>query len=100
MKKQHQRKLNIYQVIEQSSSVYDRLKGNFIPEADRDAEKIIQTNLESWCQKIAKGDWQLFKKRLEWDSIALEEVQHFLGAVRLKDRQNLPDWAKILEEVV
>lgn len=108
MEKQDQRNFKICQIIEKSSSIFERLQGNFIPEVDPNAEKIIQKNLESWCQKVAKGDWQLFKKRLEWDDIELEEVRSFLGSVRLKacpepverNQQNLPEWAKILEEVI
>ena len=101
IKKEHQQqKLNICKVVEKSSSIFERLQGNFVPEASKNNEEIIQKNLEYWCQKIAKGDWQLFKKRLEWDGIELEEVRQFLGSVRLKNQQNLPDWVIFLQEVV
>ncbi|NEQ07033.1 MAG: DUF4135 domain-containing protein, partial [Moorea sp. SIO4E2] len=99
-KKQHDQKINICKIVEKASSIFERLQGNFIPETSQDNEKIIQKNLEYWCQKIAKGDWQLFNKRLEWDNIKLKEVQQFLGNVSVKNQQNLPDWAKILKEVV
>jgi type 2 lantibiotic biosynthesis protein LanM len=99
-KQQQPQEFNICKVIEKSSSIFERLQGKFIPESSKDNEEIIKKNLEAWCQKIAKGDWQIFKQRLEGDGIEFEEARKSLGSVRLKDRQNLPDWAKILEEVV
>lgn len=96
----HPRELNICNVIEKSSSIFERLHGDFIPEPSEDSEEIIQKKLESWCQKIAEGDWQGFKKRWEWDRLEIEEIKQFLGYVRLKNKHKLPDWAKILQDVV
>lgn len=93
-------KLNVSQIVAKSSPLFERLQGNFIPETSPNNEEIIKKNLESWCQKIAQGDWKRFRKRWEWDGLNLEYVRQFLGEVRLKNSQKLPDWAILIDEVI
>ncbi len=97
---QQHKEFNVYQVVEKASSIFERLEGNFIPEADAENEYAIKKRLQEWCQKIAQGDWALFQKRLKWDNIELEEVRQVLGSVYLESPQNLPDWANFLQEVL
>lgn len=92
--------VNILKVTEKASSVFERLNGNFFPEAIDEYEKLIDKRLEKWCKKIAKGDWELFKKRFDWDEVEFDKVKQLLGSVRLKNQQELPEWANLLQEVL
>lgn len=92
--------LGIYKIVAKSSSIFERLNGNFVAENSAEDEEIIKSRLEKWCQNIAKGDWELFQKRFDWDGIELDNIQQLLGSVNLKDKQELPEWANLLQEVL
>ncbi|GET35399.1 type 2 lanthipeptide synthetase LanM family protein [Microseira wollei] len=92
--------LNIIYILEKSSSIWERLNGKYLPKMNAECEKIGQKRIEDWCEKIAKGNWEIFKKRWEWDGIELDIIQQLLGAVSLENRQKLPGWANILQEVL
>jgi type 2 lantibiotic biosynthesis protein LanM len=47
----------------------------------------ITQHLENWCQIVAQGDWEVFRKRLQWDGIDIE-------------KETLPDWAATLKVVI
>jgi type 2 lantibiotic biosynthesis protein LanM len=57
------------------------------------------TRLERWCETIARGDRQLFRRRLSWDSWDEDVVLRALEGARLRDGEPLPDWADMLVEV-
>jgi lantibiotic modifying enzyme len=59
----------------------------------------INPYLENWCQVVAQGDWDVFRKRLQWDGIELDTYSS-LNSVPTTQGQPLPDWATALKEII
>ncbi|MBW4511287.1 MAG: type 2 lantipeptide synthetase LanM family protein [Scytonematopsis contorta HA4267-MV1] len=65
-----------------------------------------QRRIDYWCKVVAKGDWKLFQKRIEWDGWTVERVFQELGTVavlespNIENQQALPTWATTLKEIV
>lgn len=95
-----ERELGVYQIVAKASSIFERLNGDFVGDNLAEDQEIIKNRLEKWCKKIAKGDWELFNKRFGWDLIELDNIQQFLGSVNLINREKLPEWATLLQEVL
>jgi type 2 lantibiotic biosynthesis protein LanM len=64
------------------------------------SDEIIQLRLERWCEVVAQGNWEVFRKRLQWDGLDLEAVRPRLGSVRAALGGRLPDWADTLHRIV
>ncbi len=89
-------------ILVKSTTLSERLSNDFLKNragCDQD-KKAIQERLDSWCQVVTKGDWEKFRKRLQWDEIELEFVASFLGEGCLQEGQALPDWVQTLKEIV
>jgi len=50
---------------ERASTLTERLGQATAPLTDEDDPTLVQRRLEQWCQVVAKGDWDAFRKRLE-----------------------------------
>jgi hypothetical protein len=79
--------LNIIYILEKSSSIWERLTGNYLPKLNAECEEIGKKRIENWCEKFAKGNWDNFKNRCDWDGIELDNIQQLLGVVYLKTRK-------------
>lgn len=86
--------------INQSSTLMERLSGVYVPEPEGTDETTTQRLLERWCQNVAKGDWDVFAKRLAWDGLTLEQARRLLGKVRLADHVEVPRWASTLRVIL
>lgn len=87
-------------IIAAASSLEERLGDDFLPTGNKETDEIVQTRLQTWCNIVARGHWDLFQKRLEWDGWTLEQVTSVLGGVRLREGAEWPQWAMTLEEVL
>ena len=92
--------VDIYKIVEKASSISERFNGDFLPDKIAENEDVIKNRLENWGKKIAKGDWELFQKRFDWDGIELGNIRQLLGSVNLKNKQELPEWVTLLQEVL
>ncbi len=90
------------QIVAQASTIFERLQDDrFIIDTTQNTDSEISDRiLEQWCQKIAQGDENKFQKRLSWQGWTLEKIKPYLGSVCLRDPQNLPDWAKTLNDII
>lgn len=83
-------------IVEQASTVTERLNGAFIPlEDDTGAGP---TRLAAWRLAVAEGDNARFARRLEWDGLNTDSASALLGRVALADDRPLPVWTEILAE--
>lgn len=87
-------------IIAAASSLEERLGDDFLPGKNEDGGEIVQARLQSWCNNVARGNWELFQKRLEWDGWTVEQVKPVLGRVSLREGAIWPHWARTLEEVL
>jgi type 2 lantibiotic biosynthesis protein LanM len=85
-------KPELVRIVEQASSLTERLGTGFLPSDPYDSDDIVNSKIEKWCQTAAKGDLEKFQKRFAWDDLTLSNVRRVLGSVRLSDTQNLPSW--------
>jgi type 2 lantibiotic biosynthesis protein LanM len=58
----------------------------------------ITKYLENWCQIVAQGDWEVFRKRLQWDGIEIDTAR--LSSVAVAEKKTLPDWTITLKEII
>ncbi|MBE9193153.1 type 2 lantipeptide synthetase LanM family protein [Gloeocapsopsis crepidinum LEGE 06123] len=56
--------------------------------------------LENWCQVVAQGDWETFRKRLQWDGIEIDIARSSPSSVAVAEKETLPDWATTLKDII
>jgi len=91
---------DVLKIVEQASTLTERLGKHFISDESQTNEKLIASRLEAWCQSVAQGNLEKFTKRLAWDGLDTSTVANVLGDVRLADTQQLPIWAETLREAL
>ena len=60
---------------------------------------ISDERMERWCHVVAKGDQDLFEKRLRWDGWNIETVRSLLQP-QIPGSEPLPEWAETLRAIV
>jgi type 2 lantibiotic biosynthesis protein LanM len=62
----------------------------------------INQYLENWCQVVAQGKQDVFRKRLQWDGIEINAARFSLNAVVEKETlpETLPAWATTLKDII
>jgi len=83
-------------VAQRAATLAERL-GQASARLTHDDPALVQQRLEQWCQVVAKGDWETFRKRLAWDGLDLEAARRALGPLRWPDEVPLPAWAAVLQ---
>lgn len=91
---------DLIKIVEQASTISDRLGQGFASKKLAKEQKIIDSRLEKWCQVVAKGDHQKFTKRLKWDGLNRNKVASVLGDVNLINQDSLPSWADTLQKAM
>lgn len=90
----------LIKIVEQASTICDRLGSNFLPNQTPNNDNIINSRITTWCQTVANGNLEQFEKRLAWDGLNLSTVRQALGFVNLADEQNLPVWAETFRAIL
>ena len=80
-------------IVEAASMLWERLGPRFEPVAGSPPD---EKRLVRWCQVVAKGDWALFRKRLRWDGLDLEQARDAVRPARLRASSALPAWTSTL----
>ncbi|MBD2387102.1 type 2 lanthipeptide synthetase LanM family protein [Cylindrospermum sp. FACHB-282] len=99
----HQDKINtqdLIKIVEKSSTIWERLGENFVPQDSETNQELINSRLEKWCQLVAKGDQQKFSQRLAWDNLDINTVRSALGKANLVDTVELPNWIDTLRQAM
>ncbi|MBD2207942.1 type 2 lantipeptide synthetase LanM [Calothrix sp. FACHB-1219] len=91
---------DLVEIIEKSSSIWERLDGRFSTEDSEANQELIKDRLDKWCQFIAKGDEQKFSKRLAVDKLDINIVRPTLDKVSLIDYAELPNWTDTLSQAM
>ncbi len=60
----------------------------------------IEARLETWCHVVTGGNWDLFRQRLAWGGLNLDQLRKVLGTVSLHKDTPLPSWASTIEAVI
>src|SRR6266496_2693323 len=91
---------DLYDIVAAASTIDERLSQGFIPEDAGTNNEVVSARLDAWCQAVAKGDWEQFRKRLAWEDLDEDTVRRFLGVVRVPQDAPLPTWADTLSEAL
>ncbi|RCK49311.1 hypothetical protein TH30_03050 [Thalassospira profundimaris] len=88
-------------IVARAATIDERLSGKYVPVpadnsmTDGSSVTTDQTQaeyLKRWCEFASNGDHDLFTRRLARDGLSERDVTPFLGNVRLRDGEALPDW--------
>lgn len=79
-----------------SSSLFELLLS-----ADLDAVPVenpqLEARLNHWCDVVAQGNWDKFKRRLQWDGLDLDGARSLLIP---SPQESEPDWAEKLQAIM
>ncbi|MDZ8138087.1 MAG: type 2 lanthipeptide synthetase LanM family protein [Nostoc sp. DedQUE04] len=90
----------LHSIVSRASNLFERLDRQiFLPSAERN-EKLLQSRLDTWCQTVAKGNFEHFQQYLQWDGLNLETAKNAIAPVCLRHDAPLPNWAKTLSAVL
>ncbi len=86
-------------LVSRASSLRERIShpDAFDPEG---VSRKAAARLKKWCEIVADGDADQFRRRLSLDSIELERVRALLGDVARPEVFGLPTWTEVLDEVL
>jgi type 2 lantibiotic biosynthesis protein LanM len=92
----------LLKIVEQGSTLLERLEGCFTPSPSTNAriDKKIEARLKEWRKVVAEGDEELFANRLKFSGLDLDTVRPLLGNVQMDGQASLPEWTKLLNEIL
>src|SRR5690242_5109590 len=93
-------KQDLLDIVVAASTLDERLDKGFLPDVAKANEEIVNARFDAWCQTVARGDLEQFRRRLAWDGRSEEMVRRILGAVSMPQDAPLPAWAVTLGEVL
>jgi type 2 lantibiotic biosynthesis protein LanM len=82
-------------IVEKASTLRERMQAPFSPVEGTAPD---ERRLARWCKSVARGDWELFRKRLRWSGWTLDQARDALRPVRLPRSVPLPDWTDTLTQ--
>jgi len=91
---------DLLKIVEQASTLSERLGNCFVPDKAGDNDKLTMPRLKTWCQVVTQGNPEKLAKRLVWDNLDVSTMVRVLGTVRLADEQQLPVWVETLREAL
>src|SRR5579884_157328 len=89
----------LLRIAQRATPLAERLRSGGGPPDDERSQVAVQARLAAWCQAVADGDWQTFRKRLAWDGLDLDRARAALGPPAL-DPARPPAWVGILRAVL
>lgn len=87
-------------IVALASTMDERLYKKVLSKEAQADDAVGNAQLEAWCQLVAKGDWNQFRRRLAWDGLDIDTVRQALGAIRLPEGSPFPGWMDILLEIL
>ncbi|WNZ43909.1 type 2 lanthipeptide synthetase LanM family protein [Leptolyngbya boryana CZ1] len=74
------------------------------PDSSPETQAEIDRRLDFWCQVVAKGNWETFQKRLDWEDLPLETAHLLVSEALFQnpslDVEPLPAWIKVLQQII
>ncbi len=87
-------------IAQQAIPLTERLRQAAGPPEDPGELSVVQSRLTTWCQAVASGDWDVFRKRLAWDGLDLDRARAALGPPPPLDPARLPAWLDSLRDAL
>src|SRR5271157_4471905 len=84
----------LWEIVEQAAFLEERLGGGFLPETRAEDSEDIEQRMAAWRKNCAKGDEEVFRKRLQWDGLEAVRARRLVGRVRKANPVGeMPPWA-------
>jgi type 2 lantibiotic biosynthesis protein LanM len=93
-------KQQLIQIAERAATLEQRLERSVFPFQDDAAQERVRSRINNWKEAVAKGDDNLFLKRLQIEGIDRDNLQQLLAATRYPDAEALPPWIETLSELI
>jgi len=90
---------SLWEIVEQSAFLEERLGDDFLPEIRAEHSAVGENRLAVWRRNCAKGNEQVFAKRLQWDGLDAARARGLVGRVR-RANSEFPPWARVLREMI
>ncbi|MBW4623879.1 MAG: type 2 lantipeptide synthetase LanM family protein [Cyanosarcina radialis HA8281-LM2] len=88
-------------IVANASFIWERLdRERYEVDEEKANELEIDRRCDRWCQVVARGNTNVWQKRLEWDGLDLAPVRPRLGTVCLRATRPLPEWAETLRQII
>jgi type 2 lantibiotic biosynthesis protein LanM len=95
---------NLIQIVYEASSIQDLLDNLSSYKPNKKCtvnDTISNQRINTWCHKVADGDWDKFEKRLNYYNLTLEKLHYLLSSkTNFFTFQSLPSWAYLLKEII
>jgi len=73
---------------------------NYCFDQNNNKDVCVNSKLEQWCQIVAEGNWEKFKKRLEWDGLDLNQISSLFCCQGLNDKIEIPAWVENFNDAI
>ncbi len=87
------------EIVERSAFLEERLGGDFLPETRAEDSEVMDERMAAWRENCAKGDENVFAKRLQWDGLDQQRARGLVGRM-WRANPELPSWARVLEQMI
>jgi type 2 lantibiotic biosynthesis protein LanM len=91
---------NLIEIVERSAFLHERLGPNFVANSTQGDSEAVQKRFQQWQQQVARGEDSYFQRRLSWDGLDQNTARAIATGVRLRNPDELPTWAELLETVI
>ncbi|MDB9436313.1 type 2 lanthipeptide synthetase LanM family protein [Dolichospermum lemmermannii CS-548] len=91
-------KKELKEISDKASTLSERLHQNFSCKDNYEHDYLYRERIERWCQVVADGNWEQFRKRLLWDCLDINKLSKILNLNYTNNLEKLPTWVKILNE--
>ena len=88
---------NLIQIVERSAFLHERLGPDFVANSSSAHSEADQKSFQHWQQQVARGEESYFQRRLLWDGLDENTARSIAARVRLRNPDELPTWAELLE---
>ncbi|MFB2880641.1 type 2 lanthipeptide synthetase LanM family protein [Floridanema aerugineum] len=89
---------DLIKIVELASTITERLSTEFILDESQDNDYIIISRIQQWCEVAAQGNWENFEAHLACYGLDIKTAHRAIGAVRMTNDNDLPNWVKTLNE--
>lgn len=91
----------LWEIVERSAFLEERLGVDFVPETHAENSEEIENRMSAWRQNCARGDENVFAKRLQWDGLDAGRARRLVERVqRATPFGELPPWARLLRHMI
>jgi type 2 lantibiotic biosynthesis protein LanM len=92
-------KKDIEQIVNQATPIHERLNCQLCSANGNQCDD-SEALLDFWCQTVAKGNKNIFEKRLSWDELSINDVIAALNTNTIYTSASFPEWGDIFYEII